>query len=198
MSQFLRRNLTAAAWLAPLLVLVLLLVPLLAQAEPKAEVLASMHKFAAARSYHVEMAHSQPKPMTTSTDFVAPDRYRMQMPIGTQVVIGEVMYLTMQGRTMTVPLPKGTLGQWRDPAQLAANEATLVVQALGTESVDGKPARKYLTRNASAGVESTLWIGGDGYPLQIRVDGQAQGRAYSSLIRYSRYNDPTLRIEAPK
>ena len=41
-------------------------------------------------------------------------------------------------------------------------------------------------------------IGGNGYPLQIRVDSTAGGTPASTTIRYSRFNDPTLRIGVPK
>ena len=34
--------------------------------------------------------------MTMEMDFVAPDRYRMKAPMGTQYVIGDTMYMTME------------------------------------------------------------------------------------------------------
>lgn len=170
----------------------------------KEEVKAAMQKFAAAKSYHATMAHSGTNAMTSEVDFAAPDRMRMKMPMGTQVIIGDTMYMQMPadggmpGRVMKVPMPKGTFTQWRDPARLAENEATLVVQALGIELLDGKPARKYLTRDTKTPGESTLWIGASGYPLQVRVDSKHEGKPVSTTIRYSRINDPSIRVDAPK
>ena len=183
--------------------LLLLLVSSAALAGAREEVRAAMQKFAAARSYHATMVHSGPRTMSNQVDFVAPDRMRMKMPMGTQVVIGDTMYMQMpgdgmQGRVMKVPMPKGTLTQWRDPARIAGSEATLVVRALGIELLDGKPARKYLTRDTRTPGESTLWIGAGGYPLQVRVDSVHDGKPVSTTIRYSRINDPTIRVDPPK
>lgn len=179
-------------------VCLLLLVSTTAFAGAKEEVKAAMQKFAAAKSYHATMVHSGTKGMTNEVDFAAPDRMRMKMPMGTQVIIGDTMYMDIDGRVMQVPMPKGTFTQWRDPARLAGSEATLVVQSLGSELLDGKPAHKYLTRDTRTPGESTLWIGANGYPLQVRVDSKHDGQPVSTTIRYSRINDPSIRVDPPK
>ncbi|HJW45549.1 MAG TPA: hypothetical protein VJ484_03570, partial [Lysobacter sp.] len=137
--------------------------------------------------------------MTMEMDFVAPDRYRMKMPMGTQYVIGDTMYMTMNGRTMKTPLPKGQVGEYRDPAKFAEHKATMTVEALGSEAVEGQAATKYLIRNTQpkAG-ESTMWVGADGYPLKIEVSGDAGGQVTRTTIRYSRFNDPTIKVEPPQ
>jgi len=52
------------------------------------DVKASMDKFLAARSFHATMDLQGRQSMTNEMDFVAPDRYRMSLPVGTQVIIG--------------------------------------------------------------------------------------------------------------
>lgn len=47
------------------------------------------------------------------------------------------------------------------------------------------------------GVPIHVVIGANGYPVQIQVNGKAMGKATTTVIHYSRYNDPTLRIDAP-
>lgn len=179
--------------------LLLLLAGAGAFAGPKDEVKAALDKFVAARSYHVTMSHSGAQAMTTEADFVAPDRFRMTMPMGTQYIIGDTMYMNMQGRSMKVPMGKGTMTQWRDPANLAKHEATMTVKALGSEAIGGKPAKKYAMSNTQPQPSaSTMWVGSDGYPLQIRVDSNVQGKPVTTTIRYSRFNDPTIRIEPPQ
>jgi hypothetical protein len=165
----------------------------------KDEIGRMMDAFVAVKSYHVEMTTASPKgDMTTDMDFVAPDRYRMKLPMGTQYVIGDTMYMSMEGRTMKMALPKGQLANYRDPAQIAANKATMEVAALGSDTVDGQAARKFLVRNSQPRPsESTIWVGADGYPLRIDVKGEAGGGASSTTIRYSRFNDPSIRIEPP-
>ena len=85
-----------------------------AWAGPKEDLKALSVKFLALRSYHVTMTNSDKRMPKMEMDFVAPNRYRMQMPMGTQYVIGDVMYMTIDGRTMRVPMPKGTVSQWRE------------------------------------------------------------------------------------
>lgn len=185
-----------ALWFA---VSVALLASAVAHAGPKDELKAAMAKFIAAKSYHVEMTHDGAQGMTTSADFAAPDRFRLQTPAGTQVIIGDTMHMTIQGRTMTVPLQKGMLTQWRDPANFARYEKTMTVQALGDDIVDGKRAKKYRTHNTQPQPStSTMWVGADGYPLQIEASSSAQGKTATTTIRYSRFNDPAIRVAPPK
>ncbi len=177
--------------------LFLLLSAATAQAGAREEVGAAMQKFLAARSYHVEMQHDGTQPMTTTVDFVAPDRYRLTSPMGTQTIVGDTMVMTMQGRSMRVPLPKGTLTQWRDPAQMDKHRDTLSIEALGAAMLDGKPARKYRMVNSKPRSESLMWVGADGYPHRIEATAQMQGKPVTTTLRYSRFNDPTIKIAAP-
>ncbi|HEY5971050.1 MAG TPA: hypothetical protein VIT22_03600 [Pseudoxanthomonas sp.] len=167
--------------------------------DPAAEVKASMDKFLAAKSFHATMKAEGAQFMATEMDFVAPDRYRMKMPVGTQVIIGDTMYMQVQGRTMKVPLPQGTLSQWRDPLKIEENKAGLSVEAQGSENVDGEPARKYLVRHTQPEPsEFTYWIGDAGLPLQLVHTGHAQGKPYTMTIRYSRFDDPAIVIDTPQ
>ncbi|MDR6842707.1 LolA family protein [Pseudoxanthomonas sacheonensis] len=171
---------------------------------PEDEVKASMDKFLKAKSFHAVMTMEGARGMTNEMDFVAPDRYRMKMPVGTQVIIGDTMYMQADGRSMKVPLPKGTLSQWRDPLKIEENKAGLSVEALGSDSVEGQAAKKYLVRNTQPEPgqpgpnEFTFWIADDGLPLQLLHQGQAQGKPYSMTLRYSRFDDPTITIDAPQ
>lgn len=168
----------------------------------KNEIKAAMDGFLGVRSFHATMrmtGTAMPGGMTTEMDFVAPDRYRMQMPMGTQVIVGDTMYMSVQGRTAKVPMPEGTLSQWRDPAKLAENQATLTVEPQGREAIDGAPARKYLVRNTQPQpTEVTMWIGDDGLPLQIRHASSAEGKTVDMTIRYTRYNDPSIKVNPPQ
>ncbi len=166
------------------------------------DVIASMRKLMEASSYHVSMdvdGGAQGR-LRNEVDFVAPDRMRMEMAgLGTQVVVGETMYMTMDGRAMQVPMPKGSLTKWRDPANFGEAEAGMTAEALGRESVDGIPARKYALRyTVPNAADGTLWIGPDGLPLKIEVASEADGKQVTTSMRYSRINDPSIRIEAPK
>ena len=159
-----------------------------------------MARFLEARSYHVTMdTQSDRGPMTIEMDFVAPDRYRMSTPMGTQYVIGDTMYMSAQGRTMKVPMSPGQSRQFRDQARFAEHRDTMTVESLGSEPVDGVAANKYLVRNTEPEPsQSTMWVGADGYPVQVAVESSAGGQASRTLIRYSRFNDPGITIEPPQ
>lgn len=170
---------------------------------PKDDIKAAMAAFLQVKSFHASMDIDNPKApggkMTADMDFVAPDRYRMKMPMGTQTIIGDTLYMSVQGRTMKVPMQKDQLTQWRDPAKLAEHEATMTVEAQGRDTVDGAPARKYAVRNTQPQpVDMTLWLGEDGLPLQILNTSAAQGTAVQTRIRYSRYNDASIKVDPPQ
>lgn len=164
------------------------------------EVIAASQKLLALKTYHVTMTHAGKGPATTEADFVAPDRYRLQMPTGTQVIVGDTMYLSIEGRTMKVPLQKGMLTQWRDPMNLRANAARMTATALGSEPVDDRPAKKYAIANADApDMDTTMWVGGNGLPVKIVTRRKGSGPAAgTTTLRYSRFDDPAIRIATPK
>lgn len=170
-----------------------------AAATPVQRVIASMQAFRDARSFHAQMTLQGARETSNTLDFVAPDRYRMQMPAGTQVIIGDVLYLQSQGRTRTMQLPAGTVAQWRDPLQLEAGHASLQVQAQGQGEVDGIKAEQFLVRNGPTEqpVQFFYWIGPDGLPVQLRHQGVSQGKPYTMTVRYSRFNDPAIVIDTP-
>jgi hypothetical protein len=167
---------------------------------PKDQVSRIMDTFLAAKSYHVTMTTATAKgEMAMEMDFVAPDRYRMKTPMGTQYVVGDTMYMTMNGRTMKMPLPKGQMDSYRDTAKFAHHKATMTVDVLGNEAVDGQTATKYLVRNTQPNPsESMMWVGVDGYPLKVEVEGNPNGQIARTTIRYSRFNDPTITVEPPQ
>ena len=169
---------------------------------PREAVIASMHKFMDVRSYHATMEFDGgPRgPMMNQLDFVAPDRFRMDIAgMGSQYVIGDTMYMSMHGRTMQVPMPKGTVTRWRDPANLADAEAALNVDAAGSDNVDGIAARKYVIHHTTPKPsEVTMWIGPDDLPLKMEVAGNANGTTTTTVVRYSRFNDPAIVVEPPK
>ena len=171
-----------------------------AWAGAREEVNASMEKFMAARSYHATMTATGAHTMNNQVDYVAPGRYRMRMAgLGEQIIVGDTMYLDMRGRSTKVPLPKGTLSQWRDPARLAENAKTMTVTALGSEVVGGAPTRKYRVDHSQPQPSTmTLWVGSNGYPLRIVSSTRIQGKPMVTTIVYSRYNDPALRVDVPK
>jgi len=170
--------------------------------DPRAEIGAALDRLQAARSFHATMRIEGGAQglVLNEVDYVAPDRFRIRMAdVGTQTIVGDAMYLSMGGRTSRVPMPAGTLERWRDPARIAGNEATMTVQALGEDRIGTEPARKYLVHHAQPQpVDVLLWIGGNGLPAQLQVSSTMQGHPVSTTIRYTRFDDPAIRIEPPQ
>jgi outer membrane lipoprotein-sorting protein len=180
----------------------LALVPLLAActlvwAGAREEVVAASKKFLALRSYQVDMTHSDKRVPPTKMSFVAPDRYRMESINGTQLVIGDTMYMQLDGRTMRIPMPKGMLTQWRqtDVAMREVDKTT--IEGLGSEPVNGKAAKKYRLTRSDTNNTTLMWVGADGNVLKVETTGGGKRPTTTTLV-YSRWNDPALKIDTPK
>lgn len=171
-------------------------------ASPKEELLASLDRFRAARSFHARMRmEGGPQgAVTTEMDFVQPDRYRMVMRGSgfemENVRIGNDMYLVRDGQVQKMAVPAGSMEQWQDV--MARSQDTMTVEALGGETLDGRAARRFLVHQAEpAPSDVTLWVDEAGLPLQAEVHDTVDGRKVTTTIRYSRIDDPTIRVEAP-
>ena len=163
---------------------------------PREEVNAAIDKLLTARSYEATMVSADGRQLQ-QLEFAAPGRYRIRRAGAEQIVVGDVLYQERNGMRMEVPLPQDVLTQWRDPARLVEHAEGMTVTAAGDEPVAGTPARKY--RIASSKPEPgplTVWIGQDGYPVQILAGSTRDG--VPTLIRYARFNDPEIRIAPPK
>ena len=168
-----------------------------AHAAPAEVIEASMARFRGARSFVADMTLEAAQTQRSRLEYVAPDRYRLQLPIGTQVIVGDTLYLQSAAGSQRVPLPAGLLTQWRDPLQLQPGER-LQVEDLGPEPVDGRAAHKYRVRHPDAARPPMLyWIDADGWPLRIEQAGRDERGDYRLILTYSRFDDPALRIDPP-
>lgn len=187
-----------SATLAPAVLLLGLTASTLACAGPKEDVVAAVDKFLAAKSYHASM--SMGPGAATETDFVAPDRMRVKLgTMGDQILIGNTMYMTLQGKTSKQPAPGGGVAATRSREKVLGNLQTLKVTALGEEALAGVATKKYKVENSQPNkTSSTFWVAAaTGYPVQAVNVAEVGGKAYTSTLKYSRYNDPSIKIEAP-
>ncbi|WP_315387886.1 hypothetical protein [uncultured Stenotrophomonas sp.] len=172
--------------------------PVPAAVDPAQAVLAASQRFGQLHSFHATLHMQGPRTLEATMDFVAPDRYRLQTDEGVQTIIGDTFFLQRAGEVRQVPVPPGLLAQWRSPLPADAVAADLSVEDLGDDRVGGEMARHYRVRHASAAPDGLLyWIGAQGLPVRIERQGQTQGQAFKVTVDYSRFNDPTLRIDLP-
>lgn len=171
-------------------------------AAPKDELHAAFAKLIAARSFHAEVTDVRKNTRLTSMDFVAPDRYRIKTAAGpTQLVIADTVYMDMDGQLMKIPVPgvAKMIAQYRDPQFVQDIERGMQVTALPDENVDGAPAKVYayaVTRPVKA--DARAWISpSSGLPIQIETSGSFMGKAATTRVRYSRFDDPAIHIDMP-
>ncbi|MBV8601496.1 MAG: hypothetical protein JO359_08030 [Candidatus Eremiobacteraeota bacterium] len=131
-------------------------------------------------------------------DFVAPDRYRMRMPMGEVVVIGGTTYMNVSGQWMQLasraPGAKDALANLRAPAGTTAALDRAKVVDLGPAMLDGRPMHRWKIETTLDGgpVTSTMWVGRDNLPYRNEIVSN-KGRA---TVLYSGYNSP-IAISAP-
>ncbi|MBD9369975.1 hypothetical protein [Xanthomonas sp. XNM01] len=169
-----------------------------APADPASEVRASMGRFLAARSFEATMRMEGARAIEQRLEFVAPDRYRIVLPAGTQVVVGDTLYLSAGGHTRQVPLEPGVLAEWRDPMRLGSLGDALQVEDRGADLVDGRPARRYRVQHGDPQpLAFDYWVDARGLPLQIVTRGTGPQGDYAMTLRYARFDDPAIRIDPP-
>lgn len=160
-------------------------------------------RFKALRSFHATMRiEGGPQgAIDNEIDFVAPDRYRMTMQAQgmevTQVRIGNEVTMSMGGRTMKTTIPEGNdPGRWHE--QFEEHLDTMSAEPRGSESLDGVSTRRYLvTQTQPEPSEVLVWIDGEDRVRQARIESVVEGDPITTTIRYSRFDDPSIRIEAP-
>lgn len=174
----------------------------LALAAPKDELHDAFAKFLQAKSFRATTTDVKNGKPVSTVEFAAPDRYRVDSDGRRNLIIGDSMYLDMDGQLMKVPVPGvgRMIAQYRDPQFLAEIEGGLVVQALGEETVDGEPAKVYayrVTRPARA--DAKTWVSQkNGLPIQTESTGSLLGHVSTTRVRYSGFDDPSIRIDAPR
>jgi len=173
-----------------------------AGAAPKDELHAAFAKFLQAKSFRASVTDVKNGGVVSTMEFVAPDRYRIKPAKGPQsLVVGDTMYLDMNGKLTPMPVPGigEKVAQYRNKDFLAEVESGMTVQALGDETVDGEAAKVYAyTVTKPLKSDAKTWISQkSGLPIQIESTGSFMGHTATTRVRYSGFDDPSIRIDAP-
>lgn len=164
-------------------------------------------KLLAVNTYKMTLVEAGTGKRVMVAEFQAPDRYRMTTDDQvSSVVIGDTMYMMMDGKTMTMPMPKGMLSQYRSQEVLKEFERGTPVTAEGTDTVGGQACRKYrftgtgkaIGANASSQYTSVVWVSiASGLPVQVETSRNRGGKLHTARMIYSDFNSPKIRISAP-
>jgi hypothetical protein len=173
-----------------------------AAAAPKDELHAAFGKFLQAHSFHATVTDIKKGEQVSAMDFVAPDRFRMTTAGGRQtLIIGDAMYMDTNGTLTRLPVPGvGKLtAQYRNEDFLHEVEGGMSVQSLPDETVGGEPTRVYAyTVTKPMKSDAKTWISQKtGLPVQIESSGSFMGHASTTRVRYSNFDDPSIKIDAP-
>ena len=171
-----------------------------AAADPRQDLQAAYRKMAALTAFRATLVDLSTGKTAMVIDYQSPDRYRMSAQgRPPQLVIGDTMIMTVEGRTMRMPMPKGSMPRMRNEDALRELEKGSRVEAAGAGTVGAQPARIYrhTTQVNGQPAQSLVWVGlASGLPLQVETRGGKGGK--DVRILYSDFNSPKIRIEAPK
>lgn len=171
-------------------------------AAPKDELHDAFAKFLKAHSFHATVTDIKKGEQLSAMDFVAPDRYRLKSAHGPeQYIIGDAIYMDMNGKLTRLPVPgvgKMT-AQFRNEDFLHEVEGGMSVQALPDEAIDGETTKVYAyTTTKPAKSDAKTWISEKtGLPIQIESTGSFMGHTSTTRVRYSNFDDPAIKIDAP-
>lgn len=180
---------------------------IVAGTDPKAEIIAASKKFTALPSFKAKMTTEGESSLNITLEYQAPDRYRFKsepvhgMEIET-IMIGSDSYAKFGGKWQKMP--------GNGAAQVPALKEMFTEEGLkrlsnvrfdGVETVDGKPANKYVYDDAGqpdkniAPFTSTIWVSkAADIPLKIQVAYKG-GKLKSATIDYD--TDSPVSIEKP-
>jgi len=185
-----------------LLSLLLMLMPAPASADPRQALTEAWTEFLAVNSFRVTMTNLDDGKQMATMEFQAPNRYRMNSPGGPSIVIiGNDGYMDMGGRMMKVPVPVEKLtAQYRDEDFLAEMQEDMVIEDLGTETLDGETMRKLRYVQTEPDKSETLaWISEEtGLISQLETTSGSGRKQARMQMRYTNYNDPAIDIQPPR
>jgi outer membrane lipoprotein-sorting protein len=188
-----------AAFLLPML---LLLMPAPAAADPKDELAKAWTAFLGLESFRTTITNLDDGQQMATMEFQAPNRYRINSAGGPAIVIiGNDGYMDLGGRMMKVPVPVEKMtAQYRDEGVLEKMRDDMVIEDLGTDTLDGESVRKLrYVQTEPEKADTVAWISEDsGYILQLESTSGSGRKQARMRMNYSNFNDPAIDIQPPR
>lgn len=174
----------------------------LAWADSREELHAGYAKLLAAKSFRATVTDVKKGQQISRMEFVAPDRYHMTTSQNTeQTIIGDDAWMNVDGRTLKLPVPVGKIiAQYRNESALQELSRNIEVTSLGDDIIDGETTKIYrysVSHPIKANVKA--WVSQQsGRILQIESQGSFTGIKSTTRVRYTDFDDPTIKITLPK
>jgi hypothetical protein len=167
-----------------------------AAADARGDLHAAFQKNLSARTYRATMTDLATGKQFSTVEFQAPDRYRVQANGMTSVIASGNMYVLVNGKSMTIPMPAGTLDKFRSDAAWKQMEQDTQIQDAGMGVVGAEPAHKFHWVNTGKHPSTgDAWVSSkSGYVIQIE---SAQSKKGAVRVKYGDFNS-AISISPPK
>ena len=170
-----------------------------ALADARADLHAAFQKNLSAKTYRATMTDLATGKQVSTVEYQAPDRYRIQANGMTSVIANGNMYMQVNGQSMKVPLPAGTMEKFRSDAAWKQMEKDTLISERAPGTVGAEPARKFhwITSGAHPST-GDVWVGvKSGYVLQVETTEAAGSKKGAVRVHYGDFNS-AISIAPPK
>jgi len=169
-----------------------------AAADARADLHAAFQKNLSAKTFRATMTDLATGKQVSTVEFQAPDRYRIQANGMNSVIADGKMFLVVNGQSMTVPLPAGTLEKFRSDAAWKRIEQDTQIQDAGMGAVGMEPAHKFHWINTGKNPGSgDAWVSSkSGYVIQIETSEKSSKKG-AVRVSYGDFNS-AISISPPK
>jgi len=170
-----------------------------ALADARAELHAAFQKNLSAKTYRATMTDLATGKQVSTVEYQAPDRYRIQANGMTSVIANGNMYMQVNGQSMKVPLPAGTMEKFRSDSAWKQMEKDTLISERAPGTVGAEPARKFhwITSGAHPST-GDVWVGvKSGYVLQVETTEAAGSKKGAVRVHYGDFNS-AISIAPPK
>jgi outer membrane lipoprotein-sorting protein len=168
-----------------------------AVASPKEDLHEAFSKFLAAKSFRATVTDVKKGQQLSQMEYVAPDRYHMRTGDGPEtIIIGDTGYMNVNGHRVQIPINVGRIvAQYRNEGLMS--DVTVIDEQSG--DLDGEPAHVYTySTTKPAKTEAKVWVSEkSGLPLQIESQGSFMGVKSTTRVRYSDFDDPSIKVGQP-
>jgi len=170
-----------------------------ALADARADLHAAFQKNLSAKTYRATMTDLGTGKQVSTVEYQAPDRYRIQANGMTSVIANGNMYMQVNGQSMKVPLPAGTMEKFRSDSAWKQMEKDTLISERAPGTVGAEPARKFhwITSGAHPST-GDVWVGvKSGYVLQVETTEAAGSKKGAVRVHYGDFNS-AISIAPPK
>lgn len=174
-----------------------------ALADCKDELQAVVDKHSSFGPYRVEMTMTgADNPTSITAEVILPDRFRMTMPQGQAVIVGDKSWMNMGGTWMEIPGLGGAITGMVKQAELVSADAATNFECSDAER-DGRAFRliEFDASGKPMGIEATSHVKlyldpSTGLPAVQQIDGEASGMK-STIVQTITF-DSSIVIEPPQ